>query len=173
MTSIPLLHTSPGWFHYWAFVSIFSALEACHVPWEETVIFPDMSRCQREQGSKFIAEKNLIWDSEGVQKHISTIANEESLSQDQMGYLPFDPNPPSNDVEDQAALEADDKKVELICWRNCLRHLSFDRLWLLAKLGEIPKYCVLESWQKTWPTKLSQNKGRHIFKAETRWICIY
>ena len=73
-----------------------------------------MIRCQRELDSKFIDEENLLWDSEGVQKHIPTIANWELLSQDQMGSLSFDLNPPSNEVDDQAAPEADDKQAELI-----------------------------------------------------------
>ena len=94
---------APGCFHYWAFASTFEALEAHHIPREETIILPEVIRCQREQDSEFIAEENLLWGSEGVQKHIPTIANGELPSQDQMGSLTFDPNPPSNEIEDQAA----------------------------------------------------------------------
>ena len=50
-----------------------------------------------------------------------------------MGFLTFDPNPPANEVEDQAAPKADAKQAELIHWHYHLGHLSFDRLLLLAK----------------------------------------
>ena len=43
-----------------------------------------------------------------------TAANRESKSQGQMGFLTFDPNPPANEVEDQAAPEEDDKQAELV-----------------------------------------------------------
>ena len=102
-----------------------------------------------------------------------------------MGSLTFDPNPPSNEVKDQAAPEADDKQAELIQWHYCLEHLSFDRLLLLAKLGEIPK-CLLKvkpptctgclfgvMTKKPWRAKLSQSKGRPIFKATKPGKCVY
>ena len=118
-----------GCFHYWAFASTFEALEACHVPWEEIIILSDMIRHQREQDSKFIAEENMLWGSKGVQKHTLFTAKKASQSQDQMGSLTFEP-------------EANDKWAEMIRWHCCLQHLSFDRLLLLAKLGEIPKYLL-------------------------------
>ena len=98
-----------------------------------------------------------------------------------MGSLTFDPNPPSNDVVDQAAPEADDKQAELIRWYYHLGHLSLDRLLLLAKLGEIPKYLTEIKpptylfWamtKKPWQTKLSQSEGRHILKAMKPGECV-
>ena len=56
-----------------------------------------------------------------------------------MGSLAHDPNPPFDEVEDKVAHEADDKQAELIQWHYHLWYLSFDRLLLFAKLGEISK----------------------------------
>ena len=64
--------------------------------------------------TRLIAEENLTWGSEEVQKHILTSDNGVSPFQEQMGSLIFDPNLPSNEVEDQATFEADDKQAELI-----------------------------------------------------------
>ena len=99
-----------------------------------------MIRHQREQDSEFIAEKKLLWDSEGVKQHIPLTANETTQSQDQLGFLTFDPKPQFNEVKDQATPEEGNKQSELFWWHYHLGHLSFDRLLLLAKLGEIPKY---------------------------------
>ena len=66
ITNTPSFHTALGCFYYWAFVPTFKALEACHVPQEETILLLDMIRHQREQHSKFIDEENLPWDSEEV-----------------------------------------------------------------------------------------------------------
>ena len=96
ITNAPTFHVGPRYFQYWAFASSYGVLEACHIPWEETIIMPDMIKCQRELDSEFIAEENLLGSSEGVQKHIPTIANKELPSQDQMSSLTFDPNPLSN-----------------------------------------------------------------------------
>ena len=85
---------------------MFEALEASHVPPEETIILPDMIRHQNEQGSEFIAENNLLWGSEGAKKHTPSTANKATQSQGWMGCLTFDPRPPSNEVKDQAAPEA-------------------------------------------------------------------
>ena len=73
-----------------------------------------MIRHQREQDSEFIAEENLLWGSERVQKHTLSIAIDAPQSPDKMGSLSFDPNLLSNEMEDHASPEADDKQAELI-----------------------------------------------------------
>ena len=57
-------HTAPGYFHYQAFTSTFEALEACHIPHDETMILLDMIQYQRKQDYEFIAEEKLPWGSE-------------------------------------------------------------------------------------------------------------
>ena len=42
ITNTLSFHTAPGCFHYQAFASTFEVLEACHVPYEEIIILPDM-----------------------------------------------------------------------------------------------------------------------------------
>ena len=106
--------TVPGCFHYQAFISTFEVLKVCPVPHKETIILLHMIQQQREQDSEFIAEENLLGGSEGAKKHTPSTSNEAPQSQDQMGSLSFYFNPPSNEMEDQISLEADDTQAELI-----------------------------------------------------------
>ena len=81
-----MFHTAPECFYYQAFACTYDALEECHILCEETML-PDMIPHQRDQDSKLIVAKNLLWESKGGQEHISLTArfnqsNKTSQSQD-------------------------------------------------------------------------------------------
>jgi hypothetical protein len=65
-------------------------------------------------------------------------AEEESDTSTRMNALTFDPTPPLEEDKEFYLAAADDQ-AELMQWHYRLGHLSFPKLKLLAKNGEIPR----------------------------------
>ena len=147
---------------------------------------------------EFIAEENLLLDKqqksvdEGVTEDDDTVqtANLPPLPANNEPHpgvacrsaLTFDPSPPLKEDKEFQLVSADDQ-AELMRWHYRLGHLSFPKLKVLAKNGEIPRRlakvpppkcagCLFGAMTKTsWRSK--ESKATHqVFVATKLGECV-
>ncbi len=141
---------------YRAYTTTFEALEASFFRREHVVQFPGLRRCNNLAEQEFVAEENINYKkgkstSETAMNNndnkMITIsdkslpaekgAEEESNTSTRMNALMFDQTPPLEEDEEFYLAAANDQ-AKLRQWHYPLGHLSFPKLKLLAKNGEIP-----------------------------------
>jgi hypothetical protein len=155
MSNVPIMYSASSSLAYRAYATTFEALKASFFRREHVLQFPGLRRCNDLAEQEFVAEENINYEkgksaSEGAINHDDkTIkmsnksspaeggAEEESNTSTSMKALTFDPTPPLEEDEEFYLAAADDQ-AKLMQWHYRLGHLSFPKLKLLAKNGEIP-----------------------------------
>jgi hypothetical protein len=163
LTNTPIFYTAPSLQAYRAFASTFEALEAPYFCREHVLQYPGQRPIATEgpfdpmdllSREELIAEENFLLDKQqksvnkGVTEDDETIqtanlppppaGNEPHPGVTRRGALTFDPSPPLEEDE-EFQLATANNQAELIRWHFCLGHLSFPKLKVLAKNGEIPR----------------------------------
>jgi hypothetical protein len=155
MSNVPILYSTSSSLAYCAYTTTFEALEASFFRREHVLQFPGLRRRDDLAEQEFVAKENINYKkgksaSEGAINHdnktIKTSnksspaeggAEEESDTSTRMNALMFNPTLPLEEDEEFHFAAADDQ-AELMQWHYRLGHLSFPKLKLLAKNGEIP-----------------------------------
>ena len=157
-TNTPLTRTASGTKTYRAYSAVIEALKACtpHSRKEHVLQRPN-SRESATDSDEFIADENLLLSSHRKEKvvddtsadddtvrHSNTVTGMPTKSLhdskiERAGPLTFDPCPDTTHEESHVHV-ASDNQTELMHWHYRLGHLSFPKLKVLAKLGEIPKH---------------------------------
>jgi hypothetical protein len=144
-SNVPIMYLALSSLTYRAFAMTFKAMKANFFRREHVLQVPGLRRL--EQGApdeqEFIAKENVNFDGS---KSKDSVSHDDASEGDharepetttRMQALTFDPSPPLEE-EEEYQLAAADNQAELMRWHYCLGHLSFAKLELLAKNGEIP-----------------------------------
>ncbi len=155
-SNVPIMYSASSSLAYCAYATSFEALKASFFRREHVLQFPGFCRRDNLAEQEFIAKENINYEkgksaSEGAIDHddetIKTSnesspaeggAEEESDTSTRMKAFTFDPTPPLKEDKEFYLAAADDQ-AELMRWHYRLGHLSFPKLKLLAKKGEIPR----------------------------------
>jgi hypothetical protein len=152
-SNVPIFYTTSSSLAYRAFITTFEAMEANFYRREHVIQVPGHRRhVSPQEEQEFIAEENLNFDGgdkskesmshEDVTIKTSSVNSppdgEHETTTTRMRALTFDPSPPLEDEEEIHFVAADDA-AELMRWHYRLSHLSFAKLKMLAKNGEIPR----------------------------------
>jgi hypothetical protein len=141
---------------YPAFASTFKAFDASFFQWEHVLQIPGLRRLDGQAApdeQEFVAEENVNFNkqksAEVIQHDNKTVktsnvtlpsegaAEEEPDTSTCMGALTFNPSPPLEE-DKEFQLTAADNQAGPMRWHYRLGHLSFAKLKLLARNGEIP-----------------------------------
>jgi hypothetical protein len=154
-SNFPIMYSALSSLAYRAYATTFEALEASFFHREHVLQFPGLCQCNDLAKQEFVAKENINYKkgksaSKGaIDNNDETIktsnksspaeggAEEESDTSTHMNALTFDPTPPLEEDE-EFYLTATDNQAKLMQWHYRLGHLSFPKLKLLAKNGEIP-----------------------------------
>lgn len=160
-SNVPILYSASSALAYRAFASTFEAMEASFFCREHVLQIPGLRRRdEAPDEQEFIAEENVHFDGRGKTKenvaaddetiktsNVPPTSDSEGDNEEPMGdndettrmqALTFDPSPPLEE-EEEIHLAANDDQAKLMRWHYCLGHLSFAKLKLLAKNGEISR----------------------------------
>jgi hypothetical protein len=144
-SNIPIMYSASSSLAYRAFATTFEAMKANFFCREHVLQVPGLHRL--EQGApdeqEFNAKENVNFDGSKSKDSVSHdnasegdhVREPETITR--MQALTFDPSPPLEE-EEEYQLAAADNQAELMRWHYHLGHLSFAKLELLAKNGEIP-----------------------------------
>ncbi len=154
-SNVPIMYSASSSLAYRAYTTTFEALEASFFHHEHVLQFPGLCRCDNLAKQEFVAKENINYKkgksaSEGAIDHDDKMiktsnksssdeggAEEESNTSTRMNALTFDPTLPLEEDE-ESYLTATNDQAKLMRWHYRLGHLSFPKLKLLAKNGEIP-----------------------------------
>jgi hypothetical protein len=154
-SNVPIMYSTSLSFAYCTFAATFETMEANFFCQEHVLQVPGLHHLQRDAPNKqeFNAKENLNFGRGEPRKVVSqddkTIktsnvtsppegaAEEEPNTSTHMGALTFGTSPPLEE-DKEIQLAAVDDQAELMRWHYCLAHLSFAKLKLLARNGEIP-----------------------------------
>jgi hypothetical protein len=156
-SNVPIMYSASSSLAYCTYTTTFEVLEASFFRRKHVLQFPGLCRRNNLTEQEFVAKENINYKkgksisetamNNNNNKMITTSdkslpaekgTEEESNISIHMNALTFDPTPPlEEDKEFYLAAAAD--QAELMQWHYRLGHLSFPKLKLLAKNGEIPR----------------------------------
>ncbi len=154
-SNVPMMYSASSSLAYCACATTFEALKASFFRREHVLQFPGLRQRDYLAEQEFVAKENINYEkgksaSEGAIDHDDEMiktsnksspaeggAEEESDTSTRMNALTFDPTLPLEEDE-EFYLAATNNQTKLMRWHYCLGHLSFPKLKLLAKNGEIP-----------------------------------
>jgi hypothetical protein len=154
-SNVPIMYLASLLLAYRAFATTFEAMEANFFLRERVLQIPGLCRLERDAPNEqeFVAKENLNFngdkpreiirhDNETFKTSNVTLPSEGATEKEpdtttRMHALTLDPSPPLKEDE-EFQLAATNNQAELMQWHYRLGHLSFAKLKLLAKNGEIP-----------------------------------